>query len=275
MNTSKTLPGTSQHREMLQTITDFYVADERVLSILLFGSLSRGDWDQYSDLDLDVVMADNILIDARVELKKLCAAIKQKHGYEALIIADLEEGDVVLGNLVEFSIRYHVLSDTKPAILDTICSLSGSLSLDEIRAAANYAYNPEPKALVEIVNEYLRFVLALHHAIKRQRLWMSLEMLHRLRTALLLLYGTSHDATRPINYFDAQADFELQELVASLAPQANLKSVEEAFRAAILLLENQLDYFCDGDYQLTTSQQHILAQLKQLPIYWESETLSR
>jgi len=251
---------------MLQTITDFYAADERVLSVLLFGSLSREDWDPYSDLDLDVVMADGSSIDARVELKTLCAAIRQKHGYEALIMADSEEGDVVLGNLVEFSIRYHVLNDTKPAILDTMRSLTGSLSLDEIRAAANYAYDKEPKVVEEIINEYLRSALALHHAIQRQRLWMALEMLHRLRARLLDLYGITHDSYRPIHNFDDQARRELQELVATLVPQANLNAVTEAFRAAIRLLENRLGDFTGGTYQLTTNQQHVLTQLKLLAL---------
>lgn len=272
MNPSNTLPGTSQQQEMLQTITDFYAADERVLSVLLFGSLSRGNWDPHSDLDLDVVMADHSSIDARIELKNLCAAIQKKHGYAAIIIADLEEGDVVLGNLVEFSIRYHVLNDTKPAILDTMRSLTGSLSLDEIRAAANYAYEAEPKNMEEIVNGYLRSALALHNAIQRQRLWMALEMLHRLRAGLMGLYGISHDAFRTIHYFDDQASRGLHESVAALVPQANLVAVAEAFRTAIRLLENQLNDFSGGTYQLTTNQQHILTQLKQLPLYRESET---
>jgi len=267
MHASETLPGTPQQQEVLQTITDYYAADERVLSVLLFGSMSLGNWDPYSDLDLDVVLADDTSIDARVELKNLCAVIRQKHGYEAIIIADLEEGDVVLGNLVEFSIRYHVLNDTKPAILDTMHSLTGSLALDEIRAAANYAYETEPKEIEEIINEYLRYALALHHAIQRQRLWMALEMLHRLRAGLLEMYGISRGAFRPIHYFDAQASRGHHELVAALVPQANLNSAAEAFRAAIRLLEDRLDDFSGGAYRLTTNQQHILAQLKQLPLY--------
>jgi predicted nucleotidyltransferase len=266
MNTLKNFPGTLRHQEILQTITDFYDGDARVQAVLLFGSLSRGNWDQYSDLDLDVIMADNVLMDARVELQQLCAAIKQKHGFEAIIIADAEEGDVVLGNLVEFSIRYHVLGDTKPAILDTMCSLSGSLSLDEIRAAANYAYASEPKELVESVNEYLRYALGLHNAIRRQRLWMAFEMLHRLRSSLMMMVAFRYKAMRAIHFFDAQASPELQALLASLSPQANLISFEDSFRNAIFLLENHLDDFCGEGYSLIPGQQKILHELKQLQI---------
>jgi predicted nucleotidyltransferase len=264
MNTSRNKLATFRRKQILQTITDFYEEDERVLAALLFGSLSHGNWDQYSDIDLDIVMSDNISIDARFELEKLCAAIRQKHGFDSLIIADVEEGDVVLGNLVQFSVRYHILSDTKPAILDTMRSLSGSLSLDEIRAAANHDYNSEQIVLIDIVNQYIRYALELHHAIMRQRLWMSIELLHRIRALLMLMYAGSHDVIRPIHFFDSHAGPELHELLASLSPQANLKSAEDAFGTTLLLLENHLDDFCDGTYQLTASQKHILYKLKNL-----------
>jgi len=265
MDTSKSL-GTFRHQQIIQTITDFHEQDDRVLAILLFGSLGRGNWDQYSDIDLDIVLADNLLIDARIELKKLCVAIKQQHGVDALIIADVEEGDVVLGDLVEFSIRYHLLNDTKPAILDTMRSLSGSLSLEEIRASANHDYDTEQRELVDIVNECIRYTLGLHHAVMRQRVWMSIEMLHRIRALLMSIYAISHDAMRPIHFFDSHATPELRELLSSLSPQTNLKSVKDAFSAAVLLLENHLESFSNGAYQLTTSQKHILGKLKQLPV---------
>ncbi len=271
MNISRNLTGTSRHQQMLQTITDFYEEDERVLAILLFGSLSRGNWDQYSDIDLDIVLSDNISIDAQLELEMLCVAIKQKHGLDALIIADVEEGDVVLGNLVQFSVRYHVLNDTKSAILDTMYSLSGSLSLDEIRAAANHDYNSEEMELVDLVNRCIRYALELHHAIMRQRLWMSIEFLHRIRGLLMLMYAVSHNASRPIHFFDAEASPELQELLGSLSPEANLKSVENTFGITLSMLENQLGDFMDGGYQLTASQKHILYKLKHLQIVKESQ----
>ena len=254
--------GTFHHQQILETVKGFYEEDERVLATLLFGSLSRGNWDQYSDIDLDIIMSNTVMIDARIELKKLCTTIKQKHGFDALIIADVEEGDVVLSNLVEFSIRYHILSDTKPAILDTMRSLSGSLSLDDIRTATNHDYNREPRELVEIVNEYLRYTLALHHAIMRQRVWMSMEMLHRIRAMLMLIYAISHDAMRPIHFFDSDANPKLQEILSTLSPQANLSSLADAFRIAILF-DDHLGYFNDGVYQFTTSQEHILDKLKQ------------
>ena len=256
--------GTKHHQQILETIRHFYSADERVRQILLFGSLSRGNWDQYSDIDLDIILTDQTDINAQDELNQLCAEIKNRHGLDALIIANLEEGDVVLSNLVEFSIRYHILSDTKPAILETMRSIFGSLSLDDIRASANEAHVPKQKEPADIVNQYIRYTLGLHHAIMRQRVWMSMELLHRMRGLLMQLYAITYHAVRPIHVFDLQADAELQKLLRGLSVQADLNLIETTFDFAISILENHLDAFCDGAYQLSSTQIKFIEQLKQL-----------
>ena len=55
VNTSPLLPGTRAHQALLRSIVDAYAADERVLAVGVLGSLGRGTWDEWSDLDLDVV----------------------------------------------------------------------------------------------------------------------------------------------------------------------------------------------------------------------------
>lgn len=261
MDNSIELPGTKRHQQMLQSILDYYAEDARILAVLLFGSLGRGDWDEYSDLDLDITLVDNASIDARRELANLCASIRDKHGLEALIIADIEEGDVVLSNLLEFSIRYHVLTDTKPAILDSMRLLSGTVTLDEIREAANQDYVSEPKEMVEIVNQCIRYALQLHNAVMRRRLWMSLEMLQRIRGSLMSLYGNGHGADRPVQFFDAHASPELQELLAGLTPRAELSSVREALSNTLSLLEGHLGNFSRGNLELTEAQNRILLSI--------------
>ena len=68
MYKSKDLPGTLQHQRILDSITSYYENDPRILAITVFGSLGRGNWDCYSDLDLDVVVADEIKIGVEAEL---------------------------------------------------------------------------------------------------------------------------------------------------------------------------------------------------------------
>ncbi len=254
------LPGTTSHQQMLQTIIDFYNGDERILAILLFGSLGRGDWDTYSDLDLDIVMANDVLIDAQYELSQLCTNIKQQHNYDAIILADNEEGDVVLSNLLKFSIRYHILSDPKPAILDYMRLLSGNLTLGDVRNGVNTKYHTTPPTIEDQVNQCFRYALELRNAILRERIWMSLEFLHRIRGILMALYSLDQ---RHIHFFDAHATPELQVHLGTLVPLPNLDSIQEAYENTLSILTNHLDSFIDEDYHLTEAQNRILQQLTQ------------
>lgn len=208
---ANSLPGTFQHQQMLQTIIDYYAHDSRILAILLFGSLGRGNWDTYSDLDLDIVMQDDVLIDAAVELAQLCDAIEKKHALDTIIIADSEEGDVVLSNLLEFSIRYHPLLDTKPAILDTMILLAGTLSIEAIRDAGEINRNEYRANLDEIVNQCIRYALEIHNAVTRERFWMASELLYRSRVLLMQLFTVTHGGIRTIHFFETNADLKLQE----------------------------------------------------------------
>jgi predicted nucleotidyltransferase len=55
---------------LLQQVVSYYAGDPRILSIVVFGSLGRGNWDRYSDLDLDIIIADDITIDTIHELRR-------------------------------------------------------------------------------------------------------------------------------------------------------------------------------------------------------------
>ncbi|NTV36033.1 MAG: nucleotidyltransferase domain-containing protein, partial [Anaerolineaceae bacterium] len=48
------LPGTLQHQSILRCIASHYENDPRILAVSVFGSLGRGNWDRYSDIDMDM-----------------------------------------------------------------------------------------------------------------------------------------------------------------------------------------------------------------------------
>ena len=57
MNSFQAFPGTLQHQHLLETVVTHYANDPRILAVIVFGSLGNGNWDPYSDLDLDVIIA--------------------------------------------------------------------------------------------------------------------------------------------------------------------------------------------------------------------------
>src|SRR5258708_29115556 len=110
MNTSLDYPGTPQHQQLLQQVVSYYAGDPRILSIVLFGSLGRGNWDRYSDLDLDIISADDITIDIMHELSQLCESFTAIYEHAALIIPNANDaGDIVLESFLALSIPYHQL----------------------------------------------------------------------------------------------------------------------------------------------------------------------
>lgn len=256
------LPGTSHHQQILESIIAHYADDDRILAVLVFGSLGHGDWDAYSDLDLDIVIKDGVVVDVAAELGHLCTAMKNTHGLEAVIIAQADEGDVVLSNLVEFSIRYHPLHDTKPAILDSMVLLAGTISLDQVRAAGEANRIMHQPDLTRIVNQCIRYTVELYNAIQRQRPWMAYELLHRIRQLLMQLFTVTHEGERPLQFFESHASAELQMRLKALLPGTEMTSVERALDAVIHLLEHDLDLFNNGQYELTPQQRLILHQLR-------------
>ena len=118
------LPGTPTHQAVLSALTAHYANDSRVLAFSLFGSLARGDWDEYSDLDLDVILRDHMTIDARQEVERLVSVLETV-GEGITLIVPRSEGsiDLVLLPLLEISIRYHSLATTSPNIVESVVVL--------------------------------------------------------------------------------------------------------------------------------------------------------
>ena len=77
--------GTPEHQRLLRAIAAHYAGNDRVLAAAVFGSLGRGTWDAHSDLDLDVVLADGVTLDACEEVADLCRALGER---PAVVVPD-------------------------------------------------------------------------------------------------------------------------------------------------------------------------------------------
>ena len=93
----------------------------------MFGPLGRGNWDEYSDLDLAVTIRDGIQIDVSGELAQVNAALTA-HGERALVTQVAgEDGYLLLQSLTGIALSYHPLQATSPYVLEGCRVLSGSL----------------------------------------------------------------------------------------------------------------------------------------------------
>jgi predicted nucleotidyltransferase len=257
-------PGTPIHQAVLSALTTHYANDSRVLAFSLFGSLARDDWDVYSDLDLDVVLRDNILIDARQEAERLVPVLEAVGERIALIVPHGQESvDLVLLPLLEISIRYHSLATTSPNIVESVIVLAGSLTTEQVRAAGLVNMEHDKTPPVELLDACLRYALEIDIALRRGEPWLAIELLHRTRNLLMELFAKTHDGARPVQTFDAQADLAVQARFGATLPIFEAPSTWGAHRAILDLLEQDIPVLSNGQAQLSAGQREVLSAIRE------------
>ncbi len=259
-----TYPGTPQHQALLRTIVAYYDQDPRILAIVVFGSLGRGNWDALSDTDMDVVIADDARIDVVDELRQLCGAFSALGEQAALIVPDgADAGDVVLDSLMQLSVRYHSLAQTSPNIVSSMRVLAGSLHHATIAAAGEANRVATEPPVGELLDACVRYAAVAHVYLQRGNVWLSIEILHRMRDLLMQIFTRTHGGGRSPQRFEATADGALQARLGATLPQADLTSLREALEALIDFLENDLGDLTDGQLHLTSGQQTVLCQVRE------------
>jgi len=258
-----TYPGTKQHQALLKSIVAFYQNDPRILAVIVFGSLGRGNWDEYSDLDLDVIVADDIRIDISDELKRLCKSFTGLNEQAAILLPEGDEGDIVLESLMQLSIRYHPLSQTSPNIVDSMLVLVGGLDETEIIAAGNENHSRDVKLLSQMLDRCVRYAVVANVEFQRKHFWAANEILHRMRTLLIDIYARSHSGYRGYQFFDIHAEKRFNQRLGATLPTFDDHSLQESFKRMLDIIESDLSYLSNGQVDLTVAQKNILDRVRQ------------
>jgi predicted nucleotidyltransferase len=254
MSTVEPLPGTAQHQALLQRIVDAYAHDERVLAIGVLGSIARGTWDQWSDLDLDIIV--NTAVDALVEGRRL-------GGPRALVLPTrADEVDVVLESLEEFSIRFHPLGTTNAHIAEDLTVIAGLLDRAAVLAAGVVQTRPA-RTLEQIASEALRFAIGVDIACQRGQGWIALWLLGDVRARLRELFSMSRALARPIHGFQAHAPRTLDSLLRRTVAGPDVDDVRQALGSALDVLEHDLAELTDARCELSAAQRGVLDALRQ------------
>lgn len=256
------LPGTPHHQRVLAAIVDTYRSREDVLAVLLFGSRARGNWDVYSDLDLDVVLADGATVDAAAELHALATALEGIGEQTAALVPKAGgNGDVVLASLLQFSIRYHDLAATSPNIVDSLRLLWGRVPLEMVVAAGEANRESRRWDAAPYLGRALRRLVEVESALARGRLWFAVEALTATRDALIEAYGYARGAARPLHEFEAHADAGTRAALAAFHPHVERDEVEAALAAGIMLLRAETATLFAGTIELNAAQRAMLDAL--------------
>jgi predicted nucleotidyltransferase len=257
-------PGTAQHQALLRVIVAHYETDPRVLAVIVFGSLGRGTWDTYSDIDLDIVVTDETQVDPLQELHRVCEAFLTIGEKAAVIVPDGDDaGDILLESLMQLSIRYHPLAQTSPKIVESMHLLTGRLTAAAIAAAgaANQSVTHPP--LRQLVDQCVRDAAVAHMCLLRERHWLTIELLHRMRSLLVEIFSRTHGGMRAHQTFEHEADPGMQARLGATLPQYDLSSLRQALERLLTFLEDDLESLSNGQVSLTRSHQAVIRQIRQ------------
>lgn len=254
--------GTANHQRLLRAMAEYHARQPWARAFIVFGSVARGDWDALSDLDLDVVIADDGTLDPVAEAARLCVAI----GEEPALIAPRrgDDADVVLASLAHFSIRYHPLSATSPNIIDCMRLVWGRITLEAIHAAGLSNRPKQDSAALE--NELALAVRAVFYAqigLARGKLWGAQQSLGEVRERLLTLYALARDFPRPLPAFEREVGPTMSSALAELLPSLTPEDIRAALLAACdLLLGETVAQFTGGRAAITPGERALLEQVQ-------------
>jgi hypothetical protein len=173
--------GSDAHRALIGHAIAHYRGDERILAVAVFASVATGAWHPLSDVDMDIVTGDEVVIAPGAEVAALFGA------RAAIVITEQDSADVVLGSLEELSIRWHPLAGTSPFIAASVRVAAGTLSTAQVAAAgeANWAA-PEPGRHLDAM---VRDAIGAWKYLQRGRAWEAVRAVERARASLVRLRG--------------------------------------------------------------------------------------
>ena len=173
--------GSKAHSVLIEQIVAHYQEDVRVRAVAVFGSVGTGTWHDLSDVDLDVVIGDDVVIVPAAEASAL-------FGPRAVIVlCRADSVDVVLDSLEEVSIRWHPLATTSPNIVASVRVVGGELSAAEI-VAAGEANRAQPDAQ-QLLDALVRDAVGAWKSLRRGRNWDAVVAVQRMRQSLVALRG--------------------------------------------------------------------------------------
>ena len=173
--------GSKSHQALVDTVVERYAEDERVRSVVVFGSVAAGTWHELSDVDLDVVVDDAAVVVPADEIRDLFGA------RAVIVLSSADAADVVLDSLEELSIRWHPAADTSPNISTSLRVVGGRMSDAEVRAAAEA--NRVPPARQELLDALVRYAIGAWKEIQRGNPWQAVVFVEEIRYRLTLLRG--------------------------------------------------------------------------------------
>jgi predicted nucleotidyltransferase len=234
------------HRALLERAVDYFRDDDRVVGMILGGSLAYGAADFYSDLDLYIVARDEsfkAVFDERDDAARSIGSPLFRFAVDP-VPGGSRDYIVTYPGPVKLDLMYYRESEIGPdqkwvgrqILVDDPGSLESVIS----RSATSRTDRPQPKTLLELNQKFWTWCWYVFGKIMRGELWEALDGVHTIRSDALLplldwMSDRPHEGYRRL---ESKAD---PETAARLAATVSTLRPESLYAA----LQVEMDLFCD------------------------------
>jgi len=234
------LEGLPEHRGVLERAVAHFQDDDRVVALILGGSLARGAPDFYSDVDLYIVARDDDF-DA-VFAERDTAAEAAGNPLFRFVVNPVPGGSTdqiaVYRGPVKLDLMYYRESDLSSGWKWGGCSVLKDTSGAGIvvsRSAGLAHPPPPPEALRDLDQRFWTWCWYVFGKIVRGELWEALDGIHNIRSSALLPLlawrdGLPHEGHRRLEY---KLNPETASRLASTIPELRADALYEALWTAV------------------------------------------
>jgi hypothetical protein len=140
--------------------------------------------------------------------------------------------------------------------------LLGKIDLAAIKTAGLANQKSGNESVIRELDRCVRYALEVDSALHRGYLWSAIELLHYMRRCMMALFTYSHGGQRAYQFFQKEADQEMQARLGGTLPQYDLKSAQASLSQLLDILTNDLDKLGNNKVQLTASHSELLAAIR-------------
>jgi len=252
------LPGTSVQQKIIKKVSELLARDKNVRALILFGSLARGNWDEYSDVDLDVIVRDasqKRLAAEAARIRKACAAADLK-----VLSSFKESADdfvFIFDTLDRMSIRFHLLEDTSPVVVQSMKLLFGDLGRSKIKGSRR---QPAQEGNCRFSHhKFLEHSIYFQLSLRRHRLLNAFFFLNRMRQMMIEIYTQTRG--KRIFDFESLADDKLKRAISQTYSSLKQNELEKSFRKLIDLYRGAIVQMSRGKIRLSQDERTILRKV--------------
>ena len=257
--------GSERRQALLREIREAWAGDVRIVTIGVFGSSTRSNADEWSDIDLDVTVRAGDMPQAAEQIRQLENYLRTcGHRILLSVWKGPNWAEFLLDTLERIDVTVHTPEASKSEVLRELALLRGERG--DLPEQGRPAISPDESERVLRLEHEEMPLRALYAAIalRRGRRWEALEFLEQMREGMMAIYGLARGSSLPKRYFRREAEPELQAALGQTLAQYERESIAGALRQMMALYQSQCEQISDGRLRVSEAQAEVFGRVEEL-----------